>query len=117
MSRDDALLLDMLLAARKAVRFTQGADWTKFEADELIQNAVMHVIQVVGEAATKVSDTFKTAHPEIPWKAISGMRHRLVHDYTRIDVPTVWRVVQTHLPPLIVQLETLVPPEPPKTST
>lgn len=113
MSRDDALLLDMLLSARKAIRFTQGVDWPKFESNELIQNAVMHVIQVVGEAATKVSDAFKTDHPEIPWKAISGMRHRLVHDYTRIDVPTVWRVVQTHLPPLIAQLEPLVPPENP----
>lgn len=88
----------------------------EFENDELIQNAVMHVIQVVGEVATKVSDAFKTAHPEIPWKAIAGMRHRLVHDYTRIDVPTVWRVVQTHLPPLIAQLEPLVPPESPPTT-
>jgi uncharacterized protein with HEPN domain len=75
--------------------------------------SVMHVIQVVGGAATKVSDAFKTAHPEIPWKATSGMRHRLVHDYTRIDGPTVWRVVQTDLPPLIAQLEPLVPPENP----
>lgn len=113
MSRDDALLLDMLLSARKAIRFTQDVDSAKFNNDELIQNAVMHVIQVIGEAATKVSDAFKAAHPEIPWKAISGMRHRLVHDYTRIDVPTVWRVVQNHLPPLIAQLEPLIPPENP----
>lgn len=111
MSRDDALLLDMLLAARKALRFTQGTEWPEFEKDELVQNAVMHVIQIVGEAATKISESFKNLHPEIPWKAISGMRHRLVHDYTRIDVPTVWRVVQSHLPPLIAQLEPLVPPE------
>ena len=47
--------------------------------------------------------------------AIIGMRHRLVHDYTRIDVPTVWRVVQVHLPELIRQLEPLVPPEAPGT--
>jgi uncharacterized protein with HEPN domain len=113
MLRDEALLLDMLLSARKALRFTRGVDWAKFEADELIQNAVMHVIQIVGEAATKISDQFKTAHPEIPWKAISGMRHRLVHDYTRIDVPTVWRVVQVHLPPMIAQIEPLIPPETP----
>lgn len=66
MSRDDALLLDMLLSARKAIRFTQGVDWAKFENDDLIQNAVMHVIQVVGEAATKVSDAFKTPTPRSP---------------------------------------------------
>lgn len=113
MLRDEALLLDMLLAAHKATRFTQGVDWAKFEKDELVQYAVMHVIQIIGEAATKVSDEFKASHAEIPWQPISGMRHRLVHDYTRIDVPTIWRVVQVHLPPLIAQLAPLVPPEPP----
>lgn len=115
MWRDDALLLDMLLAARKALRFTHGFDAPRFEADELAQNAVMHLIQIIGEAASKVSDALKSAHPEIPWPAIIGMRHRLVHDYTRIDVPTVWRVVQVHLPELIRQLEPLVPPEAPGT--
>jgi len=110
MWRDEGYLLDMLLAARKAIRFTRGMDGAQFSADELVQNAVMHVIQIIGEAASKVSDAFKAAHPEIPWPAIVGMRHRLVHDYTRIDVPTVWRVVQEHLPALIAQLEPLVPP-------
>ena len=111
MWRDEALLLDMLLSARKALRFTDGMDWSRFQSDELVQNAVMHVIQVIGEASSKVTDAFKTAHPEVPWPAIVGMRHRLVHDYTRIDLPTVWRVVQVHLPELIRLLEPLIPPE------
>ena len=113
MWRDEAYLLDMLLAARKALRFTAGIDWPHFQGDELLQNAVMYTIQIIGEAATKISDPFKIAHPQIPWPAIIGMRHRLVHDYTRIDVPTVWRVVQVHLPELIAQLDPLIPPQPP----
>jgi uncharacterized protein with HEPN domain len=111
MWRDDALLLDMLIAARKSLRFTQGIDWTHFEQDELVQNAVMYVVQIIGEAATKISDDFKSAHSQIPWQAIKGMRHRLVHDYTRIDLPTVWRVVETHIPELIRMIEPLIPPD------
>lgn len=110
MSRDDAYLLDMLLAARKAIDFTREMDWARFAKDEVTQNAVMHVIQIVGEAGSKVSDAFQQSHAHIPWRAIIGMRHRLVHDYTRIDVPTVWRVIQVHLPQLIRQVEPLVPP-------
>lgn len=75
----------------------------------------MHVIQIVGEAAIKISDDFKSTHPQIPWTAIKGMRHRFVHDYTRIDLPTVWRVVETHIPELIRLIEPLVPPASPGT--
>jgi uncharacterized protein with HEPN domain len=57
MWRDDALLLDMLLGARKALRFTHGIDWARIEHDEIMQHAVMYAIQTVGEAATKISDT------------------------------------------------------------
>jgi len=72
MWRDDAYLLDMLLATRKVQQFTQGVTWNQFRGDELLQNAVMRLIQIVGEAARKVSPEFKQAHPEIPWQGSSG---------------------------------------------
>ena len=77
MWRDDAYLLDMLLAARKAQAFTRGVSWEQFQNDEILQNAVMRVVQIIGGAAGRVSPEYKQAHPDIPWRGIIGMRHRL----------------------------------------
>ncbi len=113
MWRDDAYLLDMLLATRKVQHFTQGVTWNQFRGDDLLQNAVMHLIQIVGEAARKVSPEFKQAHPEIPWQGIIGMRNRLVHDYFRIESSRVWEVIKKDLPALIPLIEPLIPPDEP----
>jgi uncharacterized protein with HEPN domain len=114
MWRDDAYLLDMLLAARKAQTFTRGVTWEQFQNDEVLQNAVMRVIQIIGEAARQVSPDFAQAHPNIPWRQIIGMRHRLVHDYVNIDPVRVWEVIERDIPELIPLLETLVPPDEPE---
>jgi uncharacterized protein with HEPN domain len=111
MWRDDAYLLDMLLATRKVQQFTQGVTWNQFQDDEMLQNAVMRLIQIVGEAARKVSPEFKQAHPEIPWQGIIGMRNRLVHDYFRIESSRVWEVIEKDLPALIPLIEPLIPPD------
>jgi uncharacterized protein with HEPN domain len=113
MWRDDAYLLDMLLATRKVQQFTQGVTWNQFQGDDLLQNAVMRLIQIVGEAARKVSPEFKQAHPEIPWQGIIGMRNRLVHDYFRIEPSRVWEVIEKDLPALIPLIEPLIPPDEP----
>ena len=108
MWRDKAYLLDMLLAARKALEFTRGMTTEQFQANETVQHAVMRMIQVIGEAARLISPEFKEAQPEIPWPAIVGMRHHLVHEYFRIVTADVWLVVERDLPELIAQLTPLV---------
>jgi uncharacterized protein with HEPN domain len=80
MWRDDAYLLDMLLAARKIVKYSQVLDYERFIKDEMVQDAVMRQIQVIGEAARKISQEFKKAHPDISWPGIIGMRHRVIHE-------------------------------------
>ncbi len=112
MRPDEHLLLDMLIYARKARDFNSGVSWEQFSKDELRQFATQRVLQIIGEAAWKVSEGYKTAHPAIPWTQISALRHRLVHDYAQIDLPRVWEIVQKHVSPLIVALEPLVPPPP-----
>jgi len=84
MWRDDAFLLDMLLAARRVLKYAQGLDFQRFENDEILQDAIVRRIQIIGEAARKISQEFKEAHPEIPWFEVIGMRHRLIHEYFRI---------------------------------
>ncbi len=111
MWRDDAYLLDMLLAARKVQDFTRNVTREQFQGDELTQNGVMRQIQIIGEAARKVSPQCQQAHPEIPWEGIIGMRNRLVHEYFRIIPERVWDVVEKDIPELIGLIELLVPPD------
>lgn len=77
--RDAALILDMALAARDAIGFAADLDEAAFLASRLRQNAVIHSLAVIGEAAGKVSQEFRAAHSEIPWRDITGMRHWLIH--------------------------------------
>jgi uncharacterized protein with HEPN domain len=110
-TRDAALLLDMLLAARDAQEFVKGLDERQFLASRLHQNAAVRVLEVIGEAASKVSPVTQAAHPEIPWRQIVGMRHRLIHDYNEVRLDVVWRTIHKDLPPLIATLDKLVPDE------
>lgn len=73
----------------------------------------MKALETIGEAARKLSDDVKTAHPHIPWTDIVGMRHRLIHDYFRLDLRKIWDTNQQDIPKLIAMLEPLVPPEAP----
>jgi uncharacterized protein with HEPN domain len=113
MQRDDAYLLDMLLAARRAQRFCAGITQEEFERSDLHQYAVFKAIEILGEAARLVSNETRQAHPEIPWQQIAGMRNRLIHEYFRVDLPTVWQAVRDEIAPLIARIEPLVPPEQP----
>jgi uncharacterized protein with HEPN domain len=106
--RDAALLLDMLLAAKDALDFVAGMDEAAFLESRLHQNAVIRALEVIGEAAGKVSPAFRAAHPAIPWREITGLRHRLIHDYDDVRLDLVWRVVIEHLEPLIADLEPLI---------
>ena len=112
MPRDDsAYLLDMLLAARDALSFTEGMSYHDFVQDRRTQLSVLKSVEIVGEAAAHVSEDTRQAHPDIPWGEIVGMRNRLVHVYFDIDLPLVWATVRDDLPALITLLEPLVPPE------
>ncbi|WP_089726898.1 HepT-like ribonuclease domain-containing protein [Candidatus Thiosymbion oneisti] len=113
MWRDDANLLDMLIAARHAAAFSRDLTWEQFQGSRLHQHAITKALENIGEAAGKVSSETKKAHPEIPWPQIVGLRHRIAHDYFRLDLLRVWEIVTTDVPTLIITLEPLVPPEEP----
>ena len=79
----------MLLAARDAHSFVAGLTWEQFQASKLHQNAVIKAIEIIGEAASRISPQRRAAHPEIPWPEIIAMRHRLVHGYFEVDLQKV----------------------------
>jgi uncharacterized protein with HEPN domain len=110
--KDDILYLGQMYDAASWVttRLSQTSR-DDFDHDETLQLAVVHQIQVVGEAARLVSETTRQSVAEIPWKQIVGMRHRIVHDYTDIDLDIVWEVAKAHLPSLVESLKKVLPEE------
>ena len=92
--------------------FAAPLTFSEFEDGRLHQLAILKAVEIIGEAASRISEETKAKHPGIPWSEIIGMRNRLVHGYFAVRLDRVWRTVQEDLPPLIAQLEALVPPEP-----
>ncbi len=113
MPKDDRLYLGhMLDTARKALGLVNGKSRAEYDRDEPLRLALAHLLQVIGEAARRVSATYCQAHPQIPWKAIVGMRHKVVHDYMTVDEDVIWDTVSHELAPLVAELERLLPPAP-----
>jgi len=111
-SGDIALLYDMLDSARAVLDMIEGMTYKNYMADRRTRRAVEREVEIIGEAARKVSDSFKVNHPEIPWRKIIGQRHILAHEYGEIEHETLWQVAMIHIPELIRQLEPLIPPLP-----
>ena len=112
MPSDDSVYVGhMLDMSKKATRLAQGKDRAEFDRDEALQLALAHLIQIIGEAARRVSPEFRDAHPQIPWRAIVGMRHKIVHDYMDVDEDIVWDTVRHELLPLVTQLEAAIAPD------
>lgn len=98
--RDDRQrILDILEAIEKIEKHTIGGK-AAFEEDELIQTWVVYHLQIIGEAASKISDTSKEKYSAVPWRKIIGMRNTLVHGYFGVDADVVWAAVENDLPSL-----------------
>lgn len=108
--RDDAWLIDIVQSARFILKFTAGMDRASFDADEKTQSAVIHKIQVIGEATKRLSEEFKMQHTHVPWRKISRMRDMLIHHYDRVNLDEVWLVVSRDAAELIKMIEPLAPP-------
>jgi|SRR4030042_3885355 uncharacterized protein with HEPN domain len=107
MRNDRERLLDIKEAIENIKKYSVKGRHT-FEKEELVQNWIIHHLQIIGEAAAKISDGFQEQHPDIPWLKIIGMRNILVHDYFRIDVSAVWSVVEKDIPQLEQQIESFL---------
>lgn len=103
----------MLEAARAIASFTEGIDLEAYRADLLRRRGVEREPEILGEAASRVSQNFRDAHPDIPWRSIVGQRNILIHQYGAVDDERVWRAASTQIPRMIEHLERLVPPPPP----
>ncbi len=112
--RDAAYLWDMREAARDALRILGELDAREFVAPEheTVRLAIERKLEVLGEAARRVSEPFRTEHPDIPWKDIVGLRNVITHQYEKVDYKVLHGVVRGRIPDLLRQLDPLVPQPP-----
>jgi uncharacterized protein with HEPN domain len=106
---DLAFLWDMLDAAQAVQEFIEGKTFNHYVHERLLRNAVERNLEIIGEAANRVSKGFQEEHPEIPWRMIIAQRHVIAHEYGEIKHELVWKVVTLHIPDLIQNLMSLLP--------
>ena len=111
MRHDDSYLIDMLQAARKAAAFAADLTYPQFQDSGLHQNAIVKVLEIIGEAASRITTDTRRAYPQIPWRQIIGLRNRVVHGYFDVDLKLIWQIVRQDIPILIDQLQDLLPPD------
>lgn len=106
--RDDATRIQDALEAIERIEKYADKGQTAFDSDELIQTWIVHHLQILAEALTRIEESTRRDHKEIPWEKIRGMRNILVHEYFGIDKRLVWAVVESDLPELKQQLDALL---------
>ncbi len=107
MRPEDRIRLEhMLDAAQTAQSFLTGRVRSDLDSDRQLLFAVVRAVEIIGEAASRISAQTHDTLPAIPWPAVIGMRNRLVHAYFNINTETVWKTVTEELPPLVAALET-----------
>jgi uncharacterized protein with HEPN domain len=105
MIKSDLAYIDHILdCIRKINKFSKGLTVNEFRYNELVQDAVIRNIEIIGEASKKITSETKKNYPDIPWKEISGMRDKLIHDYLGVDVDVVWETIKKDIPALRKQI-------------
>lgn len=104
--RDHDRLDHMLEHTREAITLTQGKTRADLDRDRVLSLALVRLLEIVGEAAGRVSKEACARHPEIPWPEIIGLRNRLIHGYDAVDYDILWQIITDDLPALVTLLET-----------
>lgn len=105
--KDEIRLQHILEEAGEVLQFVKGYSFDDFRKDSKTVHAVLRAIEIMGEAASKISPEFKNNHSHVPWNQIIGMRNHLVHVYFDVDFETVWKTVQKDIPNLIGMIQGL----------
>jgi uncharacterized protein with HEPN domain len=110
MTKDPRVYLAHILEClQKIERFTKEGR-NRFFQDAMVQDAVLRNFEVIGEAAKRLDDAYRAAHPQLPWRALAGLRDVLIHQYNSVDLERVWAIVEGELPGLREAIAALLPP-------
>lgn len=105
---DETRFRHMLDHAVEAVGLIRGQTRADLDSDRKLNLALVRLVEIIGEAAARVSKGERSKYPAIPWDDIIGMRNRVVHGYDEVDLDVLWDVVEWHLPPLIEELRKIL---------
>ena len=107
MSRRDTQLLieDILEAANRILTYTRDLSFEDFTADQKTVDAVARNFEIIGEAASRLPEEFKSKHPDINWIRITGLRNRIIHEYFGVDYSLVWKIKLDYIPQLVSAFE------------
>jgi len=110
MSLHDPLVsvLQMLNHSREAIAMVDGRCRKDLDQDRMLNLSLVRLMEIVGEAATRVPEEFRAEHAGVPWREVSDLRNRLIHGYDSINFDILWEIVGTDLPILVAQLETVL---------
>ncbi len=103
-------LRHMVDHAKEAVAMVEGKGRTDLDRDRQLNLALVRLLEIVGEAASRVPEDIRSLYPQVPWVQIVSLRNRLIHGYDAVDFDVLWRILKDDLPPLITALEEPVPP-------
>jgi len=106
--RDKDRLNDILEAMQRIITYTADLSYQQFLEDTKTQDAVIRNLQVIGEAVKKLPTPLKRAHRHLPWKEMTGMRDKIVHEYFGINYDIVWTVCHQELPAIVPEIEALL---------
>jgi uncharacterized protein with HEPN domain len=109
MQKDNIIYIEHIkTCAEKILFYTNNLNEQQFLQNELVQDAVIRNLEIIGEATKKLSLSFREAHKDIPWKDIAGMRDILIHDYIGVDLWAVWTTVEKYIPELIEKIDLIL---------
>ena len=97
---DPIRILHILDAIKEIENYIQGVSKDAFINNSMMFNATLHQLEIIGEAANGLSESFLMEHPEVPWARIIGLRNLIVHEYFGVDDQTIWSIVTINLPQL-----------------
>ena len=105
-------LRHMLDHAKEAVAMVEGKSRADLDRDRQLNLALVRLLEIIGEAASRIPEEARSSYPQVPWAQIVSLRNRLIHGYDAVDFDVLWKILNSDLPPLIAALEKAVPPAP-----